>query len=58
LTIDRSALLCSLSEQRRQFADSIVLTPVDSLRFSLRRPRVPIDYERLCVDRAATLALV
>jgi glycine hydroxymethyltransferase len=35
LTIDRSTLLRSLSEQRRQFADSIVLTPVDSLPFSL-----------------------
>ncbi len=35
MTIDRSALLRSLSEQRRQFADSIVLTPVDSLPFCL-----------------------
>ena len=35
MAIDRSALLRSLSEQRRQFADSIVLTPVDSLPFSL-----------------------
>lgn len=35
MAIDRSALLRSLSEQRRRFADSIVLTPVDSLPFSL-----------------------
>ena len=35
MTIDRPALLRSLHEQRRLFADSIVLTPVDSLPFSL-----------------------
>lgn len=35
MAIDRRALLRSLKEQRREFADSIVLTPVDSLPFSL-----------------------
>jgi len=33
--IDREALLRSLEEQRRDLSDSIVLTPVDSLPFSL-----------------------